>query len=409
MAWQDRYVPGSFRGVGFVTQRHEHPFGRAVDPHEYPESEAGWSEDLGRRLDRWSLTIFVIGDDYMTGRDALLAALKAPGAATLVHPYLGTFQAQFIDGRLTESTDEGGMARFEVEFVEPGIVVTAQQAPDTQAASAEAADATDASATDRFADVFQASGEPPFVDDAAVSVIGSILSSVSGIAVTLGGAGVTLRAFQAGLSALGGAASLIGSPANLAAVVIGLVGALGALGSRPTKQVGALRSVIGAASALPPIAATTSSRAQQAINQQAIADLVILAAAGAAVRSAADAGFSSYDDAVALRDALGDDLDDQALAAAGRGNPALAADLDTLRRTMIADVTARGGSLAHLFSYTPSTVLPALVIAWQLYRDPTSTIEQAAEIVARNAIRHPGFVPVAPLQVLTAAASSADV
>jgi len=294
------------------------------------------------------------------------------------------------------------MARFSLEFTEPGTTVAADQAPDTQQASVDAADATDASAETRFDDTFRASGEPPFVDDAAASVIETVADLAQTVGVTLGGTGATLRAFQAGLTALGASTSLLASPADLALVIVGMIGSLGSLGDRPGKQVIALRSLIASASALPAVNASTASRQDQARNQQAIADLVICAAAGAAVRSIANASFTSYDDAVAVRDALADDLDDQAVAASVRGNDALASDLDTLRRTMIADVTARGGSLAHLFSYTPVTVMPALVLAWQLYRDPASTIDQAADIVSRNAIRHPGFVPAEPLQVLSA-------
>lgn len=409
MAWQDNYVPGSFRGAAFVTQRHEHAFGRAGESHEYPYRETSWFEDLGADVPRWRLEVFVVGADYMSGRDALLAALKQPGAGTLVHPYLGTFQAQFLNGSLTESNEEGGMARFSLEFTEPGVTVEADQAADTQQASEDTADATDASAEARFADAFEPAGEPPFVDDAAVSLIVGIATDISSAGVLLGGTGPALRAFQVGLTSLGGASSLIASPATLAAVIVGLIGTLGQLGSRPGSQLTALRTVMASAAAVDPVNVITPTRQHQADNQQAIVDLVTAAAAGAAVRTVAALSFASYDDAVAVRDALGDDLDDAAVAAADRGNDALANDLDLLRRTMVADVTARGGSLAHLFSYTPNRVKPAVVIAWELYRDASSVLDQADAIVARNKVRHPGFVPAAPLQVLTATEGRSDV
>jgi len=403
MAWQDRYRPGSFRGVGFVTLAHEAELGRRGEAHQYPFRDDPWFEDLGRQGRAWSIQAFVIGPDYMSGRDALIAALEAPGAGTLVHPFLGTFQAQPVGGcRISESTDEGGMARFDLRFVEPGIAVTALSSADTQGAASDAADATDAAASDRFGEEFVAAGQPPFVDDAAAALIGGLAASIAGAAMLLGGSGPSLRAFQADLASLDGAAAILTQSDQLAAATIGLIGSLAGLGGRPAMQITALRQVIGAASSLPPVVTTTPSRKRQAANQQAYADLVIAAAAGATVRATAGVAFASYDDAVALRDALGDDLDAQALAAADRGNDALAADLDTLRRAMIADVTARGGSLARLFGYTPMRVSPALVIAWRLYRDPSSTVAQADDLVARNHVRHPGFVPAAPLQVLTA-------
>lgn len=59
---------------------------------------------------------------------------------------------------------------------------------------------------------------------------------------------------------------------------------------------------------------------------------------------------------------------------------------------MVRDITARGATLARLFSYTPKATEPALVIANRIYG--TVDIEaRTAEIVSRNKVRHPGFVP----------------
>ena len=43
-----------------------------------------------------------------------------------------------------------------------------------------------------------------------------------------------------------------------------------------------------------------------------------------------------------------------------------------------------------------SQVLPALVVAYQIY----GSIDSAPDIVTRNRVRHPGFVPAAALEVL---------
>jgi hypothetical protein len=57
---------------------------------------------------------------------------------------------------------------------------------------------------------------------------------------------------------------------------------------------------------------------------------------------------------------------------------------------MVRDITARGATLARLFSYTPKATEPALVIANRIYG--TVDIEaRTAEIVSRNKVRHPGF------------------
>ena len=80
---------------------------------------------------------------------------------------------------------------------------------------------------------------------------------------------------------------------------------------------------------------------------------------------------------------------------------------DALRRAVTADLTARGGTLARLQTHVPAVTMPALVIAQRLYGDPARMEARAAEIVARNKVPHPGFVPGgAALQVLSAEAAN---
>ena len=69
-----------------------------------------------------------------------------------------------------------------------------------------------------------------------------------------------------------------------------------------------------------------------------------------------------------------------------------------LRAATVKDITVRGADRARLVSYTPIDSLPAVVIAYQLYDDAS----RDDEIVVRNRVRHPGFVPGgAPLEVLS--------
>jgi prophage DNA circulation protein len=63
-----------------------------------------------------------------------------------------------------------------------------------------------------------------------------------------------------------------------------------------------------------------------------------------------------------------------------------------------ADLTSRLAGTARLESYAPRDNVPALVVAYDHYED----IDREQEIVERNAIRHPGFVPVRPLRLLSA-------
>ncbi len=75
--------------------------------------------------------------------------------------------------------------------------------------------------------------------------------------------------------------------------------------------------------------------------------------------------------------------------------------LADLRSATAKDITARGADLARVVAYDPPATRPALVIAYDLYEDAG----RDAEIVGRNHVRHPGFVPGGqPLEVLSDAA-----
>jgi prophage DNA circulation protein len=108
--------------------------------------------------------------------------------------------------------------------------------------------------------------------------------------------------------------------------------------------------------------------------------------------------FESYDEAVEIRDALADRLEQAAVGLADAGDDAGYEALSALRLAVVRDVTARGGSLARIYRYAPPSTEPALVTAHRLYGDAG----RAAEIVERNRVRHAGFVPGGEtLEVLT--------
>lgn len=114
-------------------------------------------------------------------------------------------------------------------------------------------------------------------------------------------------------------------------------------------------------------------------------------------RAAADYVPSSYQDASTTRDRVASLLDALALAAADQFDDGAYAGLCGLRNAVIADLTARGGSLAPIEEKTFGVNLPAPMVAWALYRDAT----RSADILARNDCPHPSFLPTT-LEVLAA-------
>lgn len=390
MSWRDQYRQGSFRGVPFVSQSNEGSGGRRIEQHEFPGRDRPWAEDLGRRGRAFTLEVFVAGSEYLAARDRLIDALEAAGPATLVHPWDGEMVVAAGDYTVRDSTEDGGIAYFTINFAEAGAAIEAPAAPDTAVLVGNASDAVIADAPTRFADRFVVDGYASFVEDAAASMVARTATIAAVAGGLQGGAGSALRAFQAGLTLLpGSTVALVRSPLRLGSVVVGLIQAISALGGSSIVRIAGLTSLVGFAA--PQVIGTTPARDRQRRNGYVYADLVQTVAAAELVRAIADAPIASYQDAVVLRDQTSDLLEARIVAAADAGDEASAAIFAELMRVMVTDLTARGGTLARVYGYTPQRTEPALVISHRLY-GARATIERAADLVSRNRIRHPGFV-----------------
>ena len=213
-------------------------------------------------------------------------------------------------------------------------------------------------------------------------------------AIPLGGAGAALRAFDAGLHLLpSGALALVRAPLQLAHSILGLVSALGALGHSPARRQVAMLTMMRFGENEKPVIGQTPARNQQRVNQAAFIRLVHVQATAGLVRAIADTKFSSYGEAVAVRSRAADAIDALEIAAADAGHGASARALAAMRVAMVQDVSQRGGSLARVYGFTPVRTEPALVIARRLHDDLGGFQSYATDLIARNNLRHPGFVP----------------
>jgi len=422
MSWRDQLSKASFRGVPFFVDTAESAFGRRTVTHEYPLRDKPFVEDLGRRARTVSIEAYVLatpanGLNYMPGRDALIAALEQAGPGVLVHPYLGELRVALQgDAKLKETTAEGGMARFTLTFVESGEAVFPSGQANTPSIVNLRADEAEVAIAKAFEDKFSVDGLPAFVAESAVGQLGNaatVLGDMPKLAPLADGA---MAKFSPDLGALKAKLpDLVRTPLDLAKQLTGIVDQVRSITKAPLSVIGGplpnlkrdpqaalkmLRKLFdfgkpGSRFPAPSVPATTSTRLQEASNQGASNALVQQAAAVSAARAASEMEFQAFDDAQAVRTELADLLDEQMAATTSDGAyNALAA----LRSATVKDITARGADLARVVDYTPGATLPALVLAYDLYEDAG----RDAEIVARNHVRHPGFVPGgSPLEVLT--------
>lgn len=389
--WRDSLRPGSFRGAAFKIDEHSWQVGRRTELHEYAGRDEPWAEDLGRQSRRWRVEAYVIGPDYMAARDALARALETPGPGVLVHPFLGVLTVS-VDGvaEVTESVAGGGQAVFSIAFVEAGVNLAPAIGVDTAAAAAESAEALTAVAVESAPEAFTVAGAPGFVASAAQDLLGEVRTAVEAATAAFAPSIAVLGDLRAaGTSLVAQAQTLVATPAAMAGQVARLVGQIRGLAGNPLAALPGLRALMGFGGTLQAILGVTPARERQRRNQAALVALVRHTAAAEAVIAVSQAEFASYDQATRIRDELAREIDALALIAADAGDDAGFTALQDVRVALIGDVRERVGSLARIFTLSPGRTEPALVIAHRVYGDAGRDLD----IVARNRIAHPGFVP----------------
>ena len=352
---------------------------------------------MGRKARQFNLVMTVIGADYMAQRDRLIEALEAAGPGSLVHPFYGELQVAVLgDYSIEESTEQGGLARITQNFVEAGERPRPDNQPLAGAAVNTAADRVQQEAVAEFEQAFSVAGYAGFVAEAAIATLQDATRAIGNAGGLLGGA----SQFGTLLGRLTSSAQgLILAPGNLAGNLLGLVRSMTATGN-PLAAFQAQLALFGLgrqAKAVRSSGYVTPARAQQANNQAALYRLVERAAVAEAARLATGRpvdssgqplpglSYPNREQAVETRDLLVDELDRQQLEASPERYRALAG----LSAALVSDLNRRSAALAPLARFTPGTTMPALLIAHRLYGDAS----RADEIVARNRIAHPGFVP----------------
>jgi prophage DNA circulation protein len=122
MAWIDDLLEAALSGVPFFYEEVTSDIGRRGTVHEFMLRDDPFAEDHGRAADRWSITAFVLGDDYMIHRDLLIELIRdSAGPHVFTHPYQGDKTVRVERCRVREHVKEAGMASFDLQLVEAGI------------------------------------------------------------------------------------------------------------------------------------------------------------------------------------------------------------------------------------------------------------------------------------------------
>lgn len=396
MTWRDdletvtidgkKTIGASFRGVPFLVEAAERGGGRRVVVHEFPFRNLPFVEDLGAKAVTFRIDGYVVGDDYLTKRDALLTALEeVTGPGELVHPYHGVCYAICVGVSVRESKTDGGMATFAIEFAETPTQAPAPVVVVDSAARVEAgADAAIAATAAELHEKFDPAGLPAFALSSAEVALSRAAEALESVLAPVAATSQELADLTGRVALLTArASSLVRAPADLVAEVRAVVaGLIDTVAAAPGAVLEALLEAYGVDLG-PPATGVTATRVREAENQAALSNALRRVTAVEAARLAPLVTFTSIEDAAAARDRIAAALEEQAALAGDTAYPALV----NLRSEVLRAVPGER-AFARVVTVTRPVAVPSLLLAYQLY----GSVENEADILARNAVRHPGFV-----------------
>ncbi|MFU0967146.1 DNA circularization protein [Kluyvera ascorbata] len=430
MAWKDRLVDASFRGVPFKTEDESLTAGRRVETHEFVNRDKPYTEDLGKATSRPKFSAYVIGDDCYEQRDRLIEALNKPGPGTLIHPAYGEMSV-CVDGEInvSSSSSEGRMVRFDLRFVEAGELTYPTSGAATANTLVSSCSALDDCISDNF-EKFGMDGMPDFVQNGVIDDATSMLGYVSDkMAMVDSGISAAARLMQGDISVLlpppssgkgfvdqlqtmwrsgnrlsGNASDLFTMIKNFSGISLGSDLAPRGVWKTDSKttqnqkqqsnyvasavRTTAISEAAYAVTTLPAPVITTSEQSQQSNGWPSVTHPEL----NNAPDEATVVVVPTWDDLVDIRDTLNTAIEKEL---SRTTDDSLFLALRRVKSDLNNDIKSRLAQTQKTVLRTPDEVTPALVLAAAWFDNAA----RESDIVRRNAVAHPGFVPVSPLRV----------
>lgn len=414
MSWTDRFLPGSFNGIPFQIESHDYSAGRHSKEHEPPDRNSGFSEDIGKQIPKYSIEAYVLGDNYFFNRDALINLLESQTVGLLVHPYLGFKTVQPKSFSVRESSKEGRIARFTIEFVEKGNPFFPFSTIDAIVDFVTSAVAVVLQVQTAFTSIYSIANLPAFTLDSAEQMLkdfcSTVVDGIGNVRVSREEQADTIRRCEK--IDVDTPTLVRGDPALIASrideMIVGLKdivpdppdnATIDSTSGRDDK-LSVFNPLIRFRGVADSILPNTPTRSQEYANANAIADLVQQLAIIRLGEQIVDKVFKSNDEAQSARAIVTDAIDSQL--ELDRISDESFQGLEDIKAKIVAAVPNAASNLSNIREIEKTDTIPSLVLAYDLYEGLTTdqVLENERDIIDRNKIRKPQFVS-GQLQVLT--------
>lgn len=389
MGWLKDYRQANFRGIEFFVPTSNTSGGRRTAIFEFPKLDIPYVEDMGRKARTFTVDALIIGEDYMTVQKKLIQALEKPGKGKLIHPYQGSLDVICLNYTFSERSRDGRMVAFSMNFIEAGVKQSPKAIIDTTSDVAIKKEVALEASKSAYVKSVETLALVQTEYDNLLITIDKSLDSMDEVKRTVSSISRYQRDFE-------------NLKARLVATVLSaqeLVDDITSLmtfgtnadddgaevdASNANGQLDEMRNLFGvegddAVSDNDPSPLFSEYFQQNAlINAMGLMSIV---------------EYDSVDQADEIRAIIYAKLESFLITVTDDDTYIALYDLQT---SVTRDLELRAQDLPRLGEFTPNNSLPAIVIAYSLY----GNIDEEADIIARNKINNPNFVPGGiPLEV----------
>lgn len=390
MTWREELKPASFRGIGFLVDSHGIDFGRRNHLHEYPLRDKPYSQDLGKMAKTFSVRAYLLGDEYTANRNDLMAAIEDnPNPGTLILPLYPSLRVKPGSCRVDFDNRNGGQEFLSLEFTIAGDNTYPNQNNATGSkVIADVASGREA-LNSVFSSVFNAASRPEYLRTDAIDTSNTITDLATSLLGTYSPNADGLQNITSAIAAVANnAGSLVGNGSQWANGIVSIVTAIRDGFDTPDQAYKMNSDLLAAGNDLQPVIETTTTRTIQKNNRAAQLSLVKRHALFAMAENATVIDYESYDQAVATRNTLASQIDDEIIAAGLDEDDAINA-MEKARASVVIDITARSGSLQRITFLNRPQQITALALSYDLY----DTTDREADLIARNKLIRPHAIP----------------
>lgn len=402
MSFYDALRKPSWKGFEFSLDSEGKDFGRDVKKQKVINGEKVFYEDTGVKETVFSIEAVIGGaDDFVQQMEEFERLLAAKGAGNLILPHEGEMLAVVTAARRRTASREIGVAYYSITFERLEKI----QERSSASTSVGLRNQTDSTMNALLADFTNAYNGtvPDFVTSGSTNQMeaftGKLSTALSRIRTNLNKPSFSMndaKGFGQQIIDMFGGIANFSEPVNYA------VSAPIVEESTKVNPLLLTKTLTGISStAIADSAEVGQAGTLRAKNNTAM-DLMVR---GAAITSAANtvsyAEFSSKEEALAVRDELLNVMSSLRSSAGNQRWPASYKAIGSLMSAVNNDINTGLGRLPKTVTVKNQSVRSALELSYRLYgNQPTLVLAKSNDIINRNGIVHPSFVPAENVEVL---------